>query len=54
MLIEDPAFIWVILAFFVVAALYASVGFGGGSSYLAILTLVFYYVFYHSIGSTAL
>lgn len=41
MLVEYPAFIWVILAFFVVAALYASVGFGGGSSYLAILTLVF-------------
>ena len=41
MLIENPSFIWVILAFFVVAALYASVGFGGGSSYLAILTLVF-------------
>ncbi|NAY90952.1 TSUP family transporter [Muricauda sp. JGD-17] len=28
------------LAFFVVATLYSSVGFGGGSSYLAILTLV--------------
>jgi len=41
MLIENPSFIWVILAFFVVAALYAAVGFGGGSSYLAILTLVF-------------
>tara|TARA_R110002020_G_scaffold21009_4_gene71308 strand:+ start:10881 stop:11660 length:780 start_codon:yes stop_codon:yes gene_type:complete len=29
------------LAFFLVATLYSAVGFGGGSSYLAILTLVF-------------
>ncbi len=33
-------FIWVTLIFFVIAFLYASVGFGGGSSYLAILALV--------------
>ena len=52
MLVEDASFIWVIAAFFVVAALYASVGFGGGSSYLAILTLVFASFF--TIRSTAL
>ncbi|MFT7282588.1 MAG: hypothetical protein ACI9DM_002324, partial [Cyclobacteriaceae bacterium] len=28
------------LIFFVIAFLYASVGFGGGSSYLAVLTLI--------------
>jgi len=33
-------FILLTLAFFVVATLYSAVGFGGGSSYLAILTLV--------------
>lgn len=31
--------LWLLLSFFGVAFLYASVGFGGGSSYLAILTL---------------
>ncbi len=35
----DPELIWLALAFFVVAILYASAGFGGGSSYLAILSL---------------
>jgi len=30
---------WVVLLFFVVAVLYSSVGFGGGSSYLAILAM---------------
>lgn len=30
---------WIILGFFIIALLYASVGFGGGSSYLALLTL---------------
>jgi uncharacterized membrane protein YfcA len=30
---------WIILLFFVVAILYSSVGFGGGSSYLAILAM---------------
>lgn len=30
---------WVILGFFVIATLYSSVGFGGGSSYLALLAL---------------
>jgi len=40
-LILDPLFqFWpVILLFFIVAVLYAAVGFGGGSSYLAILAL---------------
>ena len=33
-------FVLLTLAFFVVATLYSAVGFGGGSSYLAILTLV--------------
>ncbi len=40
------------LGFFVIATLYSSVGFGGGSSYLAILTLVFTSFF--AIRSTAL
>ncbi|NND16241.1 MAG: sulfite exporter TauE/SafE family protein [Eudoraea sp.] len=52
MLLENPEFIWVILAFFGIAALYSSVGFGGGSSYLAILALVF--VSFYEIRSTAL
>lgn len=39
-------------SFFVVAVLYSAVGFGGGSSYLAILTLVFTSFF--AIRSTAL
>jgi len=52
MLIDTPEFIWIILAFFCVATLYSSVGFGGGSSYLAILTLVFPSFF--MIRSTAL
>jgi len=44
---------WIlILLFFSVAMLYASVGFGGGSSYLAILTL--YGIEYDSIKSIAL
>lgn len=30
---------WLLLAFFVIATLYSSVGFGGGSSYLAVLAL---------------
>lgn len=31
--------IWLCIGFFVVATLYSSIGFGGGSSYLALLTL---------------
>lgn len=52
MLVEPMVFIWVVLAFFVIATLYSSVGFGGGSSYLAILTLVF--TGFYTIRSTAL
>ncbi|WP_222984183.1 sulfite exporter TauE/SafE family protein [Flagellimonas meishanensis] len=44
--------ILVALVFFVVATLYSSVGFGGGSSYLAILTLVL--VSFFAIRTTAL
>ena len=40
------------LGFFIIAMLYSSVGFGGGSSYLAILALVF--VSFYTIRSTAL
>ena len=35
----EPLWIWLILAFFVIALLYSMVGFGGGSSYLAVLAL---------------
>ncbi len=52
MLLGSQEFIWIVLAFFVVATLYSSVGFGGGSSYLAILTLVLTSFF--AIRSTAL
>ena len=52
MLLSPQEFFWVVFAFFVIATLYASVGFGGGSSYLALLTLVFTAFF--SIRSTAL
>ncbi len=40
------------LGFFIIAMLYSSVGFGGGSSYLAILALVF--LNFYTIRSTAL
>lgn len=45
-------FILLLLSFFIVATLYSAVGFGGGSSYLAILTLVLTSFF--AIRSTAL
>lgn len=35
----DAAMLWLIVAFFLTAGLYASVGFGGGSSYIALLAL---------------
>jgi uncharacterized membrane protein YfcA len=35
-----PDLIWLPLAFFLIALFYSSVGFGGGSSYLAVLSLV--------------
>ncbi|WP_149302611.1 sulfite exporter TauE/SafE family protein [Pareuzebyella sediminis] len=39
MLLSTENLLLVCLGFFIVAALYSSVGFGGGSSYLALLTL---------------
>ncbi len=47
-----PEFIGLMLCFFFIATLYSSVGFGGGSSYLAILTLVF--TEFYDIRTTAL
>ena len=41
MLLTLPELLLLMLGFFVIATLYSSVGFGGGSSYLALLTLVF-------------
>lgn len=41
MLINPENLMLLCIGFFVVAALYSSVGFGGGSSYLALLTLFF-------------
>lgn len=52
MLLTIPEFFLLMLAFLVIATFYSSVGFGGGSSYLAILALVF--VSFFSIRSTAL
>ena len=48
----NPEFIGLIFCFFFIATLYSSVGFGGGSSYLAILTLVF--TEFYDIRTTAL
>lgn len=52
MLLTAQELMLLALGFFVVATLYSSVGFGGGSSYLAILSLVF--VSFFAIRSTAL
>ena len=52
MLLTVPELVSLMLGFLVIAILYSSVGFGGGSSYLAILTLVF--VSFFAIRSTAL
>lgn len=35
----SPEMVWLVCSFFLIAALYSSVGFGGGSSYLALLAL---------------
>jgi uncharacterized membrane protein YfcA len=43
---------WIVLLFFIVAVLYSSVGFGGGSSYLAILAVSG--VIFSQVRSTAL
>ncbi|WP_339655022.1 sulfite exporter TauE/SafE family protein [uncultured Maribacter sp.] len=40
MLLNLPEFLLLMLGFLVIATLYSSVGFGGGSSYLALLALV--------------
>jgi uncharacterized membrane protein YfcA len=47
-------FYLLILSFFVVALIYSSVGFGGGSSYLALLALPIFAVAFPVIRSTAL
>ena len=43
-----------VAAFFIIAMIYASVGFGGGSSYLALLALPFFELAFPLIRSTAL
>lgn len=45
---------WLIAAFFVIALVYASVGFGGGSSYLALLAQPFFALLPDTIRPTAL
>jgi len=52
MLLTIPELLLLMLGFFVIATLYSSVGFGGGSSYLALLALVF--VSFFAIRSIAL
>ena len=52
MLLSIPEFVILLLGFFSIATLYSSVGFGGGSSYLAFLTLFF--VSFFTIRSVAL
>ncbi|MFS4492355.1 sulfite exporter TauE/SafE family protein [Maribacter sp. 2308TA10-17] len=52
MLLTVPELVLLMLGFLVIATLYSSVGFGGGSSYLALLALVF--VSFFAIRSTAL
>jgi len=52
MLLTVPELLLLMLGFLVIATLYSSVGFGGGSSYLAVLALVF--TSFYAIRSTAL
>lgn len=52
MLLSIESLVLLCLGFFVIATLYSSVGFGGGSSYLALLTLFF--VSFFAIRSIAL
>ena len=40
MILDSPYYLLLLITFFLIAGLYSSVGFGGGSSYLAILGLV--------------
>lgn len=51
MLLTIPELLLLMLGFLIIATLYSSVGFGGGSSYLALLALVF--VSFFAIRSTA-
>lgn len=46
MTIDPSLWILIILFFFVIAAIYAAVGFGGGSSYLALLSLLGFSFFF--------
>ncbi len=52
MLLTIPELVLLMFGFLVIATLYSSVGFGGGSSYLALLALVF--ISFFAIRSTAL
>ena len=52
MLLTVPELLLLMLSFLLIATLYSSVGFGGGSSYLALLTLVF--ISFFTIRSVAL
>ncbi len=52
MLLTVPELLLLMLGFLLIATLYSSVGFGGGSSYLALLTLVF--ISFFTIRSIAL
>ncbi|NOT74056.1 MAG: sulfite exporter TauE/SafE family protein [Cyclobacteriaceae bacterium] len=47
-------FYFLVAAFFLIALIYSSVGFGGGSSYLALLALPFFAIAFPVIRSTAL
>jgi uncharacterized protein len=50
----EGAFIFLIIGFFVIALVYSSVGFGGGTSYLALLGQSFLFVSQPQIKTTAL
>jgi hypothetical protein len=48
MTIDPSLWILVVLFFVIIAAIYSAVGFGGGSSYLAILSLLGFSFFFYS------
>jgi uncharacterized membrane protein YfcA len=50
----ESAFIFLIIGFFIIALLYSSVGFGGGTSYLALLGQSFFFISQPQIKTTAL
>ena len=50
----DTAIVLLVISFFLIALVYASVGFGGGTSYLALLGQSFYFVSQPQIKTTAL